>query len=380
MQKAVIPVILCGGSGTRLWPASREQHPKQFLQLVDDYSLLQNTMLRALRVSGATAGQLVTVTLGALSDKVRQQLSSIDRAATEHILSEPSARNTAAAIAYAAVHVSRAFGDDALIWILPADHYIADEDEMKTALGHAVRAAGRGALVTFGIKPTRPETGYGYIRVGESLPGGAICRADAFVEKPNASTAGVYVASGKYLWNSGMFLFSAKTLFEEYDKYAPAILDKVKTAMAPGATGAANDHYAAIPEAPFDKVIMEKSARVAVVPCDPGWSDIGSWESLWEIRAKDEDGNVIEGNAICHSTRDCLIQAQKRLVACAGIKDLVVIETGDALLVANRSDAESMRSLVKALKSEGYEEMARSLPVNAAFLPPAAVAAMDRAV
>ena len=373
MEKTIIPVILCGGSGTRLWPASREQHPKQFLQLVDDYSLLQNTMLRALRVSGATADKLVTVTLGALSDKVRQQLAALDPAATKHILCEPSARNTAAAVAYAAVHVSRTFGDDALLWILPADHYIADEGEMALALRHAVRAADKGALVTFGIKPTRVETGYGYIRLSDSQPESVIRLAEAFVEKPDAKTAAIYVSSGKYLWNSGMFLFSAKTLREEYQRHAPVILERVETALDHGShlPGAANDHYAAIPEAPFDKAIMEKSARVAVIPCDPGWSDIGSWESLWEIRKKDTDGNVIQGNAVCHSTRDCLIQAQKRLVACAGVENLVIIETGDALLVANRSDAESMRSLIKALKSEGYEEMARTIPANSGFPIPA---------
>ncbi len=361
MTQKVIPVILCGGSGTRLWPASREQHPKQFLPLVDKYSLLQNTMLRALRISGAHAGQLVTVTLGALSAKVEEQLSALDPAATMNILSEPSARNTAAAVAYAAVHASLAFGEDSLLWILPADHYIGNEAEMREAFRQACRAAEKGALVTFGIKPTRAEIGYGYIRLGEEMPGGTVYRADSFVEKPDLPTARGYLAAGNYLWNSGMFLFSARTLFEEYERHAPGILEKVRAALA---HGAANDHYNAIPEAPFDKAIMEKSSRVAVIPCDPSWSDIGSWESLWEIRKKDEQGNVIEGNAVCHSTRDCLIQSHKRLVACAGVENLVVIETGDALLVANRSDAESMRSLVKMLKKNGYEEMARVLPAN----------------
>jgi mannose-1-phosphate guanylyltransferase / mannose-6-phosphate isomerase len=384
MTQKVIPVILCGGSGTRLWPASREQHPKQFLPLVDDYSLLQNTMLRALRVSGATAGELVTVTLGALSGKVEQQLSALDPAATMHILSEPSARNTAAAVAYAAVHAARVFGDDCLLWILPADHYIGDEAEMRSAFRHAVAAAEKGALVTFGIKPTRPETGYGYIRLGEGMPGGSVYRADSFVEKPDPATAQSYLAAGNYLWNSGMFLFSASTLFDEYERHAPAILAAVRTALDHGShlPGAANDHYNAIPEAPFDKAIMEKSSRVAVIPCNPAWSDIGSWESLWEIRRKDGQGNVIEGRAMCHSTKDCLIQSQKRLVACAGVENLVVIETGDALLVANRSDAESMRALVKALKSAGYEEMARIVPANEEFplpLPPQVpVGMMDR--
>jgi mannose-1-phosphate guanylyltransferase/mannose-6-phosphate isomerase len=395
MAQTIIPVILCGGSGTRLWPASREQHPKQFLQLVDDYSLLQNTMLRALRISGGKAGNVVTVTLGTLADKVHQQLSVIDPAATNHILCEPSARNTAAAVAYAAVYIKQTFGDDTLMWILPADHYIGDEREMTSAFQHAVRASGEGFLVTFGINPTRPETGYGYIRLGKALPGDAIYRADSFVEKPDAATATAYLAAGNYLWNSGMFLFSTDTLLAEYDSHAADILEKVRQALERGShlPGAANDHYGAIPEAPFDKAIMEKSSRVAIIPCNPDWSDIGSWESLWEIRKKDMDGNVIEGNAVCHGTRDCLIHAQKRLVACAGVENLVVIETGDALLVANRSDAESMRSLVKALKKGGYAEMARSLPIpgdghagmtRTLPVPPAYIAsqmgAMDRAI
>lgn len=368
MNRLVVPVILCGGSGTRLWPASREQNPKQFLPLVDDFSLLQNTALRALRISNGAAAQLVTVTLDALSGKVKSQLRAVDPAAATHVLSEPCARNTAAAVAYAAVYISQVFGRDALMWILPADHYIGNEAEMSAAFTHAVSAAESGFLVTFGISPTRPETGYGYIRRGEPLPGGFVYKAVSFVEKPDVRTARAYIEAGNYLWNSGMFLFSAGTLVSEYERHSPAILEKVRSALDHGShlPGAANDHYAAIPEAPFDKAIMEKSSKVVIIPCDPAWSDIGSWESLWELREKDTDGNVIQGNAVCHDTRDCLIHARKRLVACAGIENLVVVETDDALLIANRSDAEAMRSLVKALKGGGYPEMTQHLPANMA--------------
>jgi mannose-1-phosphate guanylyltransferase/mannose-6-phosphate isomerase len=340
---------------------------------VDDYSLLQNTMLRGCRISAARAGNVVTVTLKDLSKKVRTQLAAIDPLATQHILCEPSARNTAAAVAYAALYVSRTFGEDAIMWVLPADHYIGNENEMTQAFHHALRASQEGLLVTFGINPTRPETGYGYIRLGGVMPGGTVCKADTFVEKPDLETAKMYMAAGNYLWNSGMFLFSASALLKEYETHAPAILQKVEMAMqdSHASNEASAPEYAAIPSEPFDKAIMEKSSKVAVIPCNPAWSDIGSWESLWEIRQKDGDGNVIEGNAVCHGTRDCLIQAQKRLVACAGVEDLVVIETGDALLVAKRSDAESMRSLVKALKSGGYTEMAQAVPAN---IPVASVA------
>jgi mannose-1-phosphate guanylyltransferase/mannose-6-phosphate isomerase len=366
MDKTVIPVILCGGSGTRLWPASREYQPKQFLQLIDDFSLLQNTMRRALRISGAAAKNIVTVTGDALAAQVRAQLGAIDPAATEHVLSEPSARNTAAAVAYAAAYIEHVFGKDALMWILPADHHIGDEDEMSAAFQHALHAGGSGHLVTFGIRPTRPETGYGYIRLGKPLQGSAVYHADSFVEKPDAETASGYVEAGNYLWNSGMFLFSTDILLAEYERLAPAILEKARLAMnnAGDKRQALDAHYGDIPEVPFDKAIMEKSAGVAVIPCNPAWSDIGSWESLWEISPKDLDGNVIEGNAVCHSTKDCLIRAQKRLIACAGLENLVIVETGDALLIANRSDGDSMRMLVKALKGAGYAETTHPAAIN----------------
>jgi mannose-1-phosphate guanylyltransferase/mannose-6-phosphate isomerase len=362
MADIVIPVILCGGSGTRLWPASREQHPKQFLPLVDKLSLLQNTVMRALRVSGAKSKDLVTVTHEALASQVRAQLLAISPAAAQHVLCEPSSRNTAAAVAYAAAYISRVFGKDALMWVLPSDHHVGDEDAMAAAFGHASAAAGNGFLATFGIRPARPETGYGYIRRGAPLSGNTGYHAEAFVEKPTAATAAGYISAGNYLWNSGMFLFRTETLLNEYRSLAPEILKKVHVAMdrAVHPTEADRDHYKTIEEIPFDKAIMEKSSRVAVIPCDPLWSDIGSWESLWEIGRKDSDGNVIAGNAVCQDTRDCLIHAQKRLITCAGLENMVVIDTGDAVLVANRSDGDAMRSLVKTLKREGYAEISSS--------------------
>ncbi|MEZ0262235.1 MAG: mannose-1-phosphate guanylyltransferase [Alphaproteobacteria bacterium] len=363
MSKIIVPVILCGGSGSRLWPASREQHPKQFLPLVDDRSLLQNTMERALRVANAKPEHLVTVTSANLAGMVREQLSAIDPAAAKHVLCEPSARNTAAAVAYAAVYVRRVFGRGATLWILPADHYIGNEEEMATAFRSAMDASSDGRLATFGIKPTRAETGYGYIRLGPAEFNG-VHRAEGFVEKPDLATAQKYVAEGNYLWNSGMFLFSVDTLILEYIKHAGEMLRQVAAAMdkAPDFTQPANDLYDAIPSLPFDKAIMEKSSRVAVVPCNPLWSDIGSWESLWELRAKDVDGNAIAGDAVLHGTRDCLIQGGTKLIACAGVEDLVVIDTGDALLVAKRSDSDSLRSLVKMLKARGYPQTAH-MPV-----------------
>jgi mannose-1-phosphate guanylyltransferase/mannose-6-phosphate isomerase len=367
MSRIVIPVILCGGSGTRLWPASRERHPKQFLPLINNFSLLQNTALRALRVSGAKAKNLVTVTHTALAPQVRTQLSAVDPAAVQHILSEPLARNTSAAIAYAAAYIERTFGKEAIVWVLPSDHHIGDENEMIAAFQEALHIAQKDYLVTFGIRPTRAETGYGYVQLGQPLSRNTVYHAEAFVEKPDAPTAARYMSAGNYLWNSGMFLFAVEALLSEYKNLAPEHLNKAYMAMdcATHSTAADHNYYAAIPELPFDKVIMEKSSRVAIVPCDPAWSDIGSWESLWEIGQKDSDGNVIEGNAVCKDTRDCLIHAQKRLVTCAGVKNIVVVDTGDAVLIANRSDGDAMRSLVKALKSAGYAEISQPASVAA---------------
>jgi len=249
------------------------------------------------------------------------------------------------------------------MWVLPSDHHIGNEDEMDNALLHALPAARDGLLVTFGIRPTRPDTGYGYIRLGSAVAGTSVYRTQAFVEKPDRATATSYLNAGNYLWNSGMFLFSTAALLDEYRNHASGILETVAQAMhaAPHATTANATYYGTITEVPFDKAIMEKSVNVAVVPCDPSWSDIGSWESLWEIGEKDHNGNVILGNAVCENTRDCLIHAQGRLLTCAGLENMVIVDTGDAVLVAARSDGDAMRSLVKTLKNNGHVEVSHSI-------------------
>ena len=359
MKKSIIvPVILCGGSGTRLWPASREDRPKQFLSLMDDFSLLQNTMKRALRTAGAQADHIVTVTLGSLSEQVAEHLSALDPAAAQHILCEPSARNTAAAVALAAAYVQENFGEDAMMWVLPADHHIGDENALAMAFRHALKAAEDGYLVTFGIQPTRPDTGYGYILLGDKFSDGEIFQAARFVEKPNRDIAQTYLDAGNYMWNSGMFLFSAGVVLEQYSTHADDVLSAVQESLKAASVPREPDPalYAVIPKCPFDVAIMEKSAKVAIVPCNPAWSDIGSWESLWEIRNKDMNGNVIEGLAACFDTKNCLIQSESRLIACAGLENIVVIESGDALLIADRSNADAMRVLVGGLKKSGYAD------------------------
>jgi mannose-1-phosphate guanylyltransferase/mannose-6-phosphate isomerase len=353
MTSPVIPVILCGGSGTRLWPASRDVFPKQFLNLFGTDSLLQNTLRRALHISKAPANHVVTITLIALEDETRRQNSEVAKEAALHILKEPMARNTAAAIAYAALYVKNTFGPEALMWVLPSDHYIGDEDSMTEAFQKGVRAALKGKLVTFGITPTRPDTGYGYIKHSHiAIEDGVYAVAD-FEEKPNRTTAEAFLASGKYLWNSGMFLFGAQTVLDQFSCHAPTLLTKVSAAISSSTDGGQTpspQSYAEIPAEPFDKAIMEKTDEAAIVPCDPDWSDIGSWESLWEIGEKDLSGNVIEGQALTNSTTGCLIQSGgNRLVACAGLENLVIVDTGDVVFVADRTNHDSIRALVQQL-------------------------------
>lgn len=352
----IVPVILCGGSGTRLWPASRENHPKQFLSLLDDFSLLQNTLRRALRVSGADASSAVVVTLCAMEQAVHDHMSDINPAAAQHILCEPSARNTAAAVALAADYVAKTFGEDAIMWILPADHHIARESALASSFQHALKAAKEGFLVTFGITPTRPDTGYGYIRSGQADASGHVYGVDSFVEKPDLATAESYLADSAYLWNSGMFVFAAKTVLEQYSTHAPVILSGVRQSVSASAHRPDAASYNAIESTPFDKSIMEQAANVAVIPCNPEWSDIGSWESLWEISDKDANGNVLEGRAVTHNAEGCLVKSKNRLIAVSGLKNIIVIETEDAVLISNKSDNDSMKQLVTALKKSGAVE------------------------
>ncbi len=350
----IVPVILCGGSGSRLWPASRENHPKQFLTLFGDFSLLQNTLRRAMRISGAKASSVVTVTLCGMEQMLRDQLSEMNKDAATHVLCEPSARNTAAAVALAADYVAKTFGENAVMWILPADHHIGREAELSVSFQHALQAAKTGKLATFGIKPTRPDTGYGYIHAGAADENG-VMTIDSFVEKPDLATAETYLADGNYLWNSGMFVFTAKTVLAKFDTYAQSILAGVRKSVMKMAQRQDSDLYNAIESAPFDTAIMEKAKDAVVVPTNPDWSDIGTWESYWDINEKDKSGNVLQGRAVAHNAEGCLVKAKDRLIAITGVKDVVIIETDDALLVTNKSNSE-LKELVVALQQSGTPE------------------------
>lgn len=355
-DRKIIPVILCGGNGTRLWPLSREDTPKQFLRLGGNNSLLVDTVDRAIKCSGAAADDVVIVTLDSLRRKTIHELSDYDPRAAARIIGEPLARNTAAAVATAAYYVAGQFGPDALLWILPADHYVAAPAQLTYALDDARPVAADGHIVTFGIRPDRAETGYGYIRKGAALHGSDhIFAIDSFVEKPDSDTAATYVSGGVHMWNSGMFLSSARTLIDEFLTYAPAIAQPIGATFAhhPDILHPPADVYAALPSLPFDTVIMEKTARGAMVSCNIGWSDIGSWESLWNLRDKDARGNSVSGRAAVMESRNCLVQASSLLVAAIGLDDLAIVENGDTILVADKKNPDAMRTLIAALNQAG---------------------------
>jgi mannose-1-phosphate guanylyltransferase/mannose-6-phosphate isomerase len=353
----LIPLILSGGSGTRLWPVSRKNLPKQFLSIVGDGTLFQQTVARASALGGAGAPIVVA------SDDHRflaaEQLIESGTSGARIIL-EPVARNTAPAIALGALQALQD-DPDAILLVLPADHLIGDESQFREAVESALPHAREGWLVTFGIRPDRPETGFGYIRQGEPLSESAY-KVDRFVEKPDEATAQSYLDEGDYAWNSGMFLFKASRYLEELGEHAPAMLDAVRKAHA-----SANkdldfirvdaDLFAQVPDNSIDYAVMEKTRRAAVLPCSCDWSDIGSWSALWLAGNRDADGNLIEGDAITVDATNSLLRSHDRhLIAAVGVSDLMIITTPDATLVAHRDAAQDVKRVVDQLKSSGRTE------------------------
>lgn len=353
----LIPLILSGGSGTRLWPISRRNLPKQFLSLSGKETLFQQTVLRAASLPDAAAPVVVA------SDDQRflaaEQLQELG-IADANILLEPVPRNTAPAIAVGALQ-AMARDADALILVLPADHLIGDTGAFTEAVARARRLAEQGWLVTFGIRPDRAETGFGYIRRGANLEGETF-RVAQFVEKPALDVAESYLASGDYDWNSGMFLFRASRYIEELKTLAPAMLDAAQAAF-----GKANtdldfirldaDAFTAAPSDSIDYAVMEKTGHAAVVPVACGWSDIGSWDALWMAAGKDEHGNHVEGDVLALDTRGSLIRSHDRhLVATIGLDDVVVVTTPDATLVARRDASQDVKKIVEQLKAAGRSE------------------------
>ena len=353
----IVPVILSGGSGTRLWPLSREAYPKQFLPLVDQNTLLQNT---ALRIAGlADVAAPLVVCNQEHRFMVAEQLRAIGIQPATAIL-EPVGRNTAPAVAVAALH-AQCDGADPTLLILPADHVIADVEGFRTAVRQVATHAEAGRLITFGIVPTAPETGYGYIKAGAPLDDSGVCAVERFVEKPDADTAQTYLRSGAYSWNSGMFMFRASAFLAELERLAPTMLAACQQALA---TGRADRDFlwldsaafAACPKDSIDYAVMEKTDHAVVLPLDVGWNDVGSWSALWEVGERNGDGNIARGDVIEVDTRDSYVDATSRLVATVGVEHLVVVETADAVLVATKDRVQDVKTVVDRLKARRRPE------------------------
>jgi len=350
----IVPVILSGGSGTRLWPLSREAYPKQFLPLVGNDTMLQATWKRVASIAGAAPIVVANQEHRFMAAEQLRECKVLPQA----LILEPVGRNTAPAIAIAALQALSA-GDDALLLVLPSDHVVRNEAAFHAAVKQAAVAAESGKLVTFGIVPTAPETGYGYIK---AATGEGVRAVDRFVEKPDLATAEQYVASGEYFWNSGMFLFKASRYLKELETLQPAILAACRTALDKAARD--NDFirldaeaFAASPNDSIDYAVMEKTADAAVVPLDAEWNDVGSWSALWEVSDKDADGNACHGDVIALDCKDSYAYGN-RLIAMVGLQDVVVVETDDAVFVGHKDRVQDVKEIVGRIKREGRSEAA----------------------
>ncbi len=367
------PVILCGGSGTRLWPLSREQYPKQLLALNGDLTLLQATIRRVDGFAAIDHGQPASPVVVCNEDHrfmVAEQLRDIG-VQTGAIILEPASRGTAPALTLAALHPLS--DDDPVLLVMPSDHVITEQKAFHAAIQHGVALAAEGCLVTFGVPPSAPEQGYGYIRVGAAIhpereP--AAHYVHSFVEKPNAATAQRYFVSGRYLWNSGIFAVRASVWIESIGRFRPDILAACERAHLQGSWDAdfyrvEREEFSGCPRDSIDYAVMEqfdprpatKSAlRPAVVRLDAGWSDVGAWSALWDIGDKDESGNIVHGDVCVVDTSNALLVSRHRLLACVGLKDVIVVETPDAVMVAQRDRAQEVKQVVSRLKSAGRQE------------------------
>ena len=374
-MNTLYPIILSGGSGTRLWPLSRASYPKQLLALVGQQTMLQATLLRANALPGAQAPLLVC------NDEhrflIREQCNAV-QIQPSVIYLEPAGRNTAPAIAMAALHLSLGSGDtapnpDALMLVLPADHVIDDQAAFAEAVATAIKAASQGYLVTFGITPNSPETGYGYVRSGEGLVdvAGAYSVAE-FVEKPDRETASRYLAEGGYTWNSGMFVFTAGRYLEELAAHRPDILAGITAAWMGRRHDPAqllfcrpaSTEFLACSAESIDYAVMQSTTRAAVVPARFGWSDVGSWDSLWQIAAKDDVGNAIHGDVFVSATNNSYIRAESRFVAVIGLDNVVVVETPDSVLVMHRDKAQEIKRAIQHFEQNNRTEHLYHLRVH----------------
>jgi mannose-1-phosphate guanylyltransferase/mannose-6-phosphate isomerase len=360
----LVPVILSGGTGTRLWPVSRSAYPKPFMRMGDGETLLRKTLDRALRV--APDGHVLTVTGRDYYFLTRDEYANHRDADLDQLpfLLEPAGRNTAPAALLAALHAIEHSGADATLLILPADHLIRDIDAFVADAARATALANDGWLVTFGIRPTHPETGFGYIRMGNAIANREGRQVAAFVEKPNHETAESYVASGDYVWNSGMFCFRADALLEAAAKTCPDVLAAARACHASAINHESpvefvRDVFLAQPDISIDYAIMERAERVAVVPAAFDWSDIGSWKAMSDLEAEaDAAGNRVRGQAIVVESENCYIPSDTRMVAAVGVKDLVIVDTGDAVLVSHRERAQQVKLVVERLRATNHDSAA----------------------
>lgn len=351
------PVLLSGGVGSRLWPVSREAYPKQFLALASEVSMLQDTLHRT---SALDCAAPIVVCNEEHRFMVAEQLRQLDVAPSSIIL-EPEGRNTAPAVALAAIQALVA-DPEAVLLVLPADHVIRDVESFTAAVMLAMPAAEQGTLMTFGVVPDAPETGYGYLRIGDDR-GNGLRALDSFVEKPDEETARGYLEDGGYLWNSGMFLLSAKTYLAELERLAPEMFAACAAAMAETTgdldflrpDGAA---FRACPSDSIDYAVMEKTTLGGVVPLDCGWSDVGAWSTLWQVSDRDEAGNVLLGDVMAEDCTNSYLRSDTRLLAATGVDNLIVVETADAVLVADRDQVQNVKTIVNRLKADGRSEAA----------------------
>jgi len=353
-NRNVYPVLLAGGSGTRLWPVSRELYPKQLVKFIGKDSLVQATVKRLLPL---LESDRIRVVCGEQHlHEIARHLEDIGISPEGKVYCEPTGRNTAPAILLAAFHIRR-IDPEAIMCIFPADHVIADTAGFQEKLVTAVRLADNGHVVTFGIRPSYPETGYGYVEGGDASDGGAL-RLKRFVEKPDEATARSYLAAGNFFWNSGMFAFKLAVILEEFGKHQPEMLAAMETVFSPGGRIAGED-YCRLADISIDYAIMEHTDRGVVLPSDFGWSDIGSWKAVYDFLPKDGQRNVIDGDVIAKDTHSCFIMAYERLIATNRISNLVVVETPDSIFVSDLDHSRDVKSIVQALKQQNRQETRR---------------------
>jgi len=374
----IVPVLLAGGTGTRLWPLSRQARPKQFLPLTGERSLLEQTLLRVDRLADTTD----PLVIGSEAHRflIAEQLRSTGQ--NGRVVLEPAGRNTAPAAAVAALEAIGAHGEDSLLLVLPSDHALEDGEAFDRAIAAGRKAAEKGQLVTFGVVPRGPETGYGYIRAGEPIDG-EVRRLTSFTEKPDLQTAQGYLDEGGYYWNSGMFLFPARGYLDALGRYAPDILESAEASHA----GAARDaDFLRLDKSAFegcrgesiDYAVMERTDNAAVVPLHVRWNDLGSWSSVAETQGADARGNVVQGDVLLEDTDNCVVHSDGRLVAALGVRDAVIVETTDAVLVADRAREQDIKTIVERLKSQGRSEATEHRKVYRPWGSYESIAAGDR--